>query len=213
MRTIRRTAARRPARRSLVLLGTLVAWVGVACAPTRTVADPPRLAVFAVPADARVPGAAADLDARLRRADLPFDLVPAATLRFLEVRSGLLDGGLEAAVPRLARRTGAAYALTVRGVVRERELVTTEGGPTVETATVRLRLQLVDAVDGRVVHTWRGPTRSGRRTLEGSEGPPTLPPWGDDPLVRELAREGLDALTPDVVRDLASRSALRSTGG
>jgi hypothetical protein len=211
MTPMRRTAPKRPTRLALALLGVVAAWLGAACAPASTAADPPRLAVFAVPVDARVPGAAADLDARLRRADLPFDLAPAATLRFLEVRSGLLDGSLEAAVPRLARRTGAAYALTVRGAVRERELVTPEVGPAVETATVRLRLQLVDAEDGRIVRTWRGPTRTGRRTLEASEGPPTLPPWGDDPLVRDLAREGLDALAPDVVRDLASRAALRST--
>ena len=206
------TAIRGRRRPLAVAFAALAAWAVVGCAPASGPADPPRIAVFAVPADARVPGAAAELDARLRDADLAFDLAPAATLRFLEVRSGLLDGALEAAVPRLARRTGAAYALTVRGEVRERELVTPDAGPPYETATVRLRLDLVASDDGEVVRTWRGPTRSGRRTLEPTDGEPVLPPWNDDPLVRALGEEGLDALTPDVVRGLASRTALRSSG-
>lgn len=171
------------------------------CLPGALQDDTPDVAVIGVPADERLPGAADGLHARLTDAPTGFDLVPTATLRFLEVRSGLVGSRVTSGAARVARSTGADVAVTIGAAVLERELTGSEGRPR-QRVELRMEAYLIRAADAEVLARLQGPTLSGERNLEEHD----LPPIGQDHLLADLIEESLDPLAEAVGRALRDRA-------
>jgi hypothetical protein len=181
----------------LALALSLLALAAAGCLPAALEDATPDAAVLGVPADALVPGAAGGLDARLRRLETGHDFVAASSLRFLEVRSGLVGSRAVPGAARVARRSGAELAVTIEAATLERELETW-GASTYETAELQLEVALIRAEDAAVLARITGPRASGEVRLDGDE----LPALADDPLIAELTEVGLDELAPVVAREL-----------
>lgn len=181
----------------LALALSLLALAAAGCLPAALEDATPDAAVIGVPSDALVPGAADGLDARLRRLDTGHDFVAAASLRFLEVRSGLVGSRAVPGAARVARASGAELAVTIEASTLEREL-DTWGSPTYETAVLQLEVALVRAEDATVLTRITGPRTSGEARLDGDE----LPALADDTLIAELTEVGLDELARSVAREL-----------
>lgn len=196
--------------RTLFVLAAVLLLGGTGCLPGALQDDTPDVAVIGVPAGERLPGAADGLHARLADASTGFDLVPAATLRFLEVRSGLVGSRVTSGAARVARSTGAEVAVTVGAAVLERELTGSQRRPR-QRAELRLEAVLIRAADAEVLARVPGPTLSGERNLDEHE----LPPIGNDRLLADLVEESLDPLAEAVGRALRDRAAAfsGSSGG
>ncbi|MDZ7707722.1 MAG: hypothetical protein U5J97_07475 [Trueperaceae bacterium] len=193
-------------RRMLLPLGLLVVLV-VGCLPSALQDATPDAAVLGVPAGDRVPGAADGLHDRLAAADTGFDFVPASTLRFLEVRSGLVGSRVRPGAARIARTNGAELAITIGPATLTRELETA-GRLHRERVVMRLEVAIVRSSDATELARLAGPRLVGEKTIDDE----ALPPLDDDPLVASLREESLDALAPRVARELRTLAISGSSG-
>lgn len=193
-------------RRTLLSLGLLVV-LAAGCLPSALQDATPDAAVLGVPADQRVPGAADGLDERLRAADTGFDFVSASTLRFLEVRRGLVGSRVGPGAARIARTNGAELAITIEPVTLTREVERT-GQRYHERVELRLEVALVRSSDATELARLAGPRLVGETRIDDE----TLPPLDEDPLVASLRDESLDDLAPRVARELRSLAVSGSIG-
>jgi hypothetical protein len=178
------------------------------CLPAALEDATPDAAVIGIPATELLPGAASGLDERLRALDDGHDLVRASSLRFLEVRRGLVGSQAIPGAARIARTTGAELAVTVGPAVLDRRIETPDTAPR-EVAELRLEVTLVRAEDATVLRRLLGPTETGERRLDGDE----LPALVDDPLIEALVEASLDELAPRVAAALRERALSGSSGG
>lgn len=185
-------------RRMLLPLGLLIV-LAAGCLPSALQDATPDAAVLGVPADALVPGAASGLDERLRAADTGFDFVSASTLRFLEVRRGLVGSRVGPGAARIARTNGADVAITIEPATLTRE-VENAGRLHRERVVMQLEVAFVRASDATELARLAGPPLVGEKLMDDE----TLPPLDEDPLVAALREESLDDLAPRVARELRS---------
>jgi len=183
-------------RRLLLPLGLLVI-LAAGCLPSALQDATPDAAVLGVPADELVPGAAGRLDEGLRAADTGFDFASASTLRFLEVRQGLVGSQVVPGAARIARTNGAEIAITIGPETLTRELEEI-GRRYREQVDMRLEVTIVRASDATVLARLAGPRLVGERLTDED----TLPPLDEDPLVASLRDESVDDLAPRVAREL-----------
>ena len=192
--------------RLLLPLGLLVI-LAAGCLPSALQNATPDAAVLGVPADELVPGAAGLLDDRLRAADTGFDFASASTLRFLEVRRGLVGSQVVPGAARIARTNGAEVAITIGPETLTRELEDV-GRLYREQVEMRLEVTIVRASDATVLARLAGPRLVGERLIDED----TLPPLDADPLVASLRDESVDALAPRVARELRQLTVNGSSG-
>ncbi len=183
--------------RHLLLPLGLLAILAAGCLPSALQDTTPDVAVLGVPADELVPGAAGLLDDRLRAADTGFDFVSASTLRFLEVRRGLVGSQVVPGAARIARTNGAEIAITIGPDTLTRELEEI-GRRYREQVDMRLEVTIVRASDATVLARLAGPRLTGERLIDED----ALPPLDEDPLVASLRDESVDDLAPRVAREL-----------
>jgi hypothetical protein len=193
-------------RMILTVLSLLILAVG--CLPAALDDATPDAAVIGISANELVPGAASGLDRRLRDLDTGHDYVRASSLRFLEVRRGLVGSRAIPGAARVARSTGAELAVTVEAVTLDRRIEDPDRAPR-EVADLRLEVALVRADDASVVRRLTGPLQSGARPLDEDE----LPALADDPLIEALVDASLDELAPRVAAAMRSVAVSGSTGG
>ena len=192
--------------RLLLPLGLLVI-LAAGCLPNALQDATPDAAVLGVPADELVPGAAGLLDDRLRAADTGFDFASASTLRFLEVRRGLVGSQVVPGAARIARTNGAEVAVTIGPETLTRELEE-NGRRYREQVEMRLEVTIVRASDATVLARLAGPRLVGERLIDED----ALPPLDADPLVASLRDESVDALAPRVARELRQLTVNGSIG-
>lgn len=195
-----------PLRLIVSVLSLLI--VAGGCLPAALEDATPDAAVIGIPANDLVPGAAAGLDRRLRRLDTGHDYVRASSLRFLEVRRGLVGSRAIPGAARVARSTGAELAVTVEAVTLERRIENPDRAPR-EVAELRLEVALVHASDEAVVRRLTGRSETGERRLDEAE----LPALADDPLIDALVDASLDELAPRVAAAMRRLAISGSTGG
>jgi len=192
--------------RTLLSLGLLVI-LAAGCLPSELQDATPDAAVLGVPADDLVPGAAGQLDDRLRAADTGFDFVSASTLRFLEVRRGLVGSRVGPGAARIARTNGAEVAITIGPTTLTRE-VEDAGRLYRERVVMQLEVAIVRSSDATELARLSGPRLVGETLIDED----ALPPLGDDPLVASLRDESVDAVAPRVARELRHLAVSGSIG-
>lgn len=193
-------------RRLLLPLGLLVILAG-GCLPSALQDATPDAAVLGVPADDLVPGAAGLLDERLRAADTGFDFASASTLRFLEVRRGLVGSRVGPGAARIARTNGAEVAITIGPATLSRE-VQDAGRLYRERVELQLDVAIVRSSDATELARLSGPRLVGERLIDAD----TLPPLDEDTLVASLRDESVDDLAPRVARELRHLAVSGSIG-
>jgi len=193
-------------RRLLLPLGLLTV-LAIGCLPSALQDATPDAAVLGVPAGELVPGAADGLHERLNAADTGFDFVPAATLRFLEVRSGLVGSQVRPGAARVARTNGAELAITIEPATLTREL-DDAGRLRRERVVMRLEVAIVRSSDATELARLAGPRLVGERLIDGE----ALPALNEDPLVASLRDESLGDLAPRVARELRTLAVSGSSG-
>lgn len=193
-------------RRLLLPFGLLVILAG-GCLPSALQDATPDAAVLGVPANDLVPGAADLLDDRLRTTDTGVDFVSASTLRFLEVRSGLVGSRVRPGAARIARTNGAEVAVTIGPVTLTRE-VEEAGRRYRERVAMQLEVTIIRSSDATELTRLSGPHLVGERLIDED----TLPPLDEDRLVASLRDESVDALAPRVARELRHLAVSGSIG-
>ncbi len=193
-------------RRLLLPLGLLVILAG-GCLPSALQDATPDAAVLGVPADDLVPGAAGLLDERLRAADTGFDFASASTLRFLEVRRGLVGSRVGPGAARIARTNGAEVAITIGPATLTRE-VQDAGRLYRERVELQLDVAIVRSSDATELARLSGPRLVGERLIDED----ALPPLDEDTLVASLRDESVDDLAPRVARELRHLAVSGSIG-
>jgi len=195
-------------RPSLVLLSLFLVSTLTACAPA-TAPHEPQVAVINGPAQGRLEGSAAALEAGMRGfAPLHFGFVSAAALRFAEGHSDLFYDRAVTAAGRIARSYGAPYAVVVGASTLDRQVtLSSDKGSRSVSVTLRMQALVVDAATDTVV------SRVESQLLQQVRYESTTLPLPDvqhDPTVASLRDEGADAVAPAVVGTLWHQLHIRA---
>ena len=194
-----RSTPRRSRAAASLLAAVSVALALAACAPSARDGSRPLVAVMNAPAQSTVRGAAEGVqDVLVADGDLPFDLVSAFTMRFLESHTDLFHSRAAPSAARIARDQGADLAVMVGAPVLERQVTPSrdEASRRIDVA-VALEAQVVDPQTEAIVQTLRTRTHQGSR-VEANDSP--LPEPSDDPTVQALIAEA----APELARSLAA---------
>src|SRR5690606_15384906 len=179
-----RSTPRRSRAAASLLAAVYVALALAACAPSARDVSRPLVAVMNAPAQSTVRGAAERVqDVLVADGDLPFDLVSAFTMRFLESHTDLFHSRAAPSAARIARDQGADLAVMVGAPVLERQVTPSrdEASRRIDVA-VALEAQVVDPQTEAIVQTLRPRTDQGSRVaakgaqaVEAAERPPSPP--------------------------------------
>lgn len=167
------------ARFSVGLTVLIVTSTLVACLPAPLTDATLDVAVIGAPADELLPGAADVVDAFLRREGAEFDLIGSSTLRFLELRRGLVGSQVVPGAAAIGRSTGAEVVVIVSASTLTRTLIDDAPRAPFERLTLVLDARLVAAADARSLGVLATVPVQGERVLEEA----ILPPLDEDPLL------------------------------
>ncbi|MEJ2292722.1 MAG: hypothetical protein P8Y05_13565 [Deinococcales bacterium] len=180
--------------RNLALLGLALALVLVGCAPAASRRAAPTVAVLNGPAEGRIAGSAARLEADMRtQGPLYFSFVSSAAMRFAEGHSDLFHDRAVTAAGRIARSYDAPYAVLIGASSLDRQ-VTVSKGKSARTVSVTLRIEAV-VVDAAMAR-FDSPLCQQTRTESTADA---LPPLQQDPTVQALRNEGVHDVAAAVV--------------